>query len=295
MVTRKEFVNQAKAWIGRKESDGSFKEIVDIFNSKSPMKKGYSVPWCAEFVGAVAIKTNQKDVPITAGVKEMIAGFKAKKLFVEDDSFVPQPGDIIFFDWKDDGKGDDINGHSHVGIVEKVDTKIHTIEGNKNDAVGTRTIDINGKYIRGFAVPKFDEDKAEEPAKVDTKPVDIHADDYTVTVKKGDTLSKIAKANNVTLKEVIEDNPQIKNPDLIHPGDKVTIDPLNNNTKVADIPTGKTYTVKVNSYLRIRKGPGTDYPEIGKLYDGNKVTVTEEKNGFGKIGTDKWVSMKWVK
>lgn len=295
MATRKEFVAQAKAWIGRKESDGSFKEIVDIFNSKSPMKKGYSVPWCAEFVGAVAIKTNQKDVPITAGVKEMISGFKSRKLFIEDDKFVPSPGDIIFFDWDDDCKGDDVNGHSHVGIVEYVsNNKIHTIEGNKSDAVGTREISVNGRYIRGFATPKFDAEKAEpvEPAK---PTVDIHADDYTVTVKKGDTLSKIAKANNVTLKEVIEDNPQIKNPNLIHPGDKITIDPLNNNAKVADIPTGKTYTVKVNSYLRIRKGPGTDYPEIGKLYDGNKVTVTEEKNGFGKIGTDKWVSMKWVK
>lgn len=42
-------------------------------------------------------------------------------------------------------------------------------------------------------------------------------------VKKGDTLTKIAKAHKVTLKKLIAANPQIKNPDLIHPGDKITI------------------------------------------------------------------------
>lgn len=45
----------------------------------------------------------------------------------------------------------------------------------------------------------------------------------TYKVKKGDTLSKIAKANKVTLKKLITANPQIKNPDLIHPGDIITI------------------------------------------------------------------------
>ena len=45
----------------------------------------------------------------------------------------------------------------------------------------------------------------------------------TYKVKKGDTLTKIAKAHKVTLKKLINANPQIKNPDLIHPGDIITI------------------------------------------------------------------------
>lgn len=45
----------------------------------------------------------------------------------------------------------------------------------------------------------------------------------TYKVKKGDTLSKIAKAHKVTLKKLIAANPQTKNPDLIHPGDIITI------------------------------------------------------------------------
>ncbi len=45
----------------------------------------------------------------------------------------------------------------------------------------------------------------------------------TYTVQSGDTLSAIAEANGITLAEVIRLNPQIENPDLIHPGDEVTI------------------------------------------------------------------------
>lgn len=45
----------------------------------------------------------------------------------------------------------------------------------------------------------------------------------TYKVKKGDTLTKIAKAHKVTLKSLKAANPQIKNPDLIHPGDIITI------------------------------------------------------------------------
>ena len=45
----------------------------------------------------------------------------------------------------------------------------------------------------------------------------------TYKVKKGDTLSKIAKAHKVTLKKLIAANPQIKNPDLIYPNQIINI------------------------------------------------------------------------
>lgn len=43
------------------------------------------------------------------------------------------------------------------------------------------------------------------------------------TVKKGDTLSGIAYSHNMTLKQIIELNPQIPNPNLIYPGQKICI------------------------------------------------------------------------
>lgn len=42
-------------------------------------------------------------------------------------------------------------------------------------------------------------------------------------VKAGDTLGKIAAANNTTLKDILALNPQITNPDLIHVGDLIKI------------------------------------------------------------------------
>ena len=43
------------------------------------------------------------------------------------------------------------------------------------------------------------------------------------TVKKGDTLWGIAGKFGVALKELIAANPQIRNPNLIYPGDRVVI------------------------------------------------------------------------
>jgi spore coat assembly protein SafA len=45
----------------------------------------------------------------------------------------------------------------------------------------------------------------------------------THTVERGDTLSEIAEKNGVSLSALIAANPQIKNPDLIYPGEKISI------------------------------------------------------------------------
>ncbi|TGB05518.1 SafA/ExsA family spore coat assembly protein [Halobacillus salinus] len=59
----------------------------------------------------------------------------------------------------------------------------------------------------------------------------IHAQTTdTYTVKSGDTLWKISKKYQIGLSEIINANPQFSNPDLIYPGDRVTI-PLKPNIK----------------------------------------------------------------
>lgn len=44
-----------------------------------------------------------------------------------------------------------------------------------------------------------------------------------VSVLPGDNLTKIAKRCNTTLQNILDLNPQIKNPDIIHPGDQIRI------------------------------------------------------------------------
>jgi LysM repeat protein len=45
----------------------------------------------------------------------------------------------------------------------------------------------------------------------------------TYTVKKGDSLWRIAKMYNLTLNQIIKLNPQIKNPNLIYVGQTVYV------------------------------------------------------------------------
>ena len=166
-------VEQAKEWLGRKESDGSHKEIIDVYNAHKPLARGYKVKckpngdgvndaWCATFVSAVAIKVGYTDIiPTECSCNQMIALFQKMGAWVENDERKPVPGDIIFYDWEDSGKGDNRGGANHVGIVEAVNgDTIHVIEGNYSNAVKRRYLRVNGKFIRGYGVPKYDQKKS---------------------------------------------------------------------------------------------------------------------------------------
>jgi LysM repeat protein len=88
----------------------------------------------------------------------MISLFKNLGEWVENDAYTPSAGDVIFYDWQDSGSGDNTGGSDHVGIVEKVSgATITVIEGNYSDSVKRRTIQVNGRYIRGYGVPKYND------------------------------------------------------------------------------------------------------------------------------------------
>ena len=162
MVCATNIVKQAQAWLGKKESDGSFKAIIDVYNSHKPLARGYAVKytdeWCATFVSAVAIKCGAtKIIPTECSCLQMIELFKKLGSWQEKDNYTCKAGDIIFYDWEDSGKGDNTGTPNHVGIVENVSREtITVIEGNKSSAVARRVIKLNGRYIRGFGVPKYD-------------------------------------------------------------------------------------------------------------------------------------------
>lgn len=151
-----QLINQAKSWIGCKESDGSHKKIIDTYNAHSPLARGYKVKytdaWCATFVSACAIKCGATDIiPTECSCGNMITLMKNKGIWIEDDNITPNAGDIIMYDWdKKDGWPE------HVGIVEKISGGIITvIEGNKSDAVARRTISVGDASIRGYGRPKY--------------------------------------------------------------------------------------------------------------------------------------------
>ena len=158
---RDQIIAQARAWLGKKESDGSHREIIDVYNSHKPLARGYAVKytdaWCATFVSALAIKCGLTDIiPTECGCGQMVTLFQKLGEWIENDAYLPSPGDVIFYDWQDSGSGDNTGWPDHVGIVEEVSGKTITIiEGNKSNYVSRRTLQVNGKYIRGYGVPKY--------------------------------------------------------------------------------------------------------------------------------------------
>ena len=60
-------------------------------------------------------------------------------------------------------------------------------------------------------------------------------------------------------------------------------------------PDVQKYQVKVGDYLSIRTGPSTDFEKIGELLNGAIVTILEERDGWGRITGDSWVSMSYLK
>lgn len=178
MSARDDIIRVAKSYIGVTGGSTAHADILHYFNSVKP--DGYTAkksdPWCSEFVSACAIqafgkKTAQEYFPLSAACTYMINKAKKMGIWIEKDSFTPQKGDFILYDWDDKKPStDNKNQPDHVGIVEKVaDGKMTIIEGNYGNKVKRRTLSINGRYIRGFVTPHYEKIKTD---KVVLKPLD---------------------------------------------------------------------------------------------------------------------------
>ena len=219
---RNELVNNAKSFLGAKQGSAKHKAIINVFNKVKPdgWAMTYSAAWCAAFASGIAIDTfgvnkAKKYFPLSANCGTIISKARNMGIWVESDSYVPNKGDWILYDWDDSGRGDNKGGPDHVGIVDTVKkSKIIVIEGNKgsSSAVGERSVPIDGRYIRGFVTPKYSA-MATKAKKTKT---------IVYTVKRGDTLSAIAAKYGTTVKAIAAEN-GIKNVNLIYVGQKLRI------------------------------------------------------------------------
>ena len=140
MYKRSVIVSTAQNFIGMSEADPEYKnKILEVYNQK-PLPRGYALKpndaWCAAFVSTVGILCGYDEIILKeCSCQKMLEKYKKANRFIENDSYKPLPGDIIFYDWNDSGIGDCTGAPDHVGIVEKIEGKYITIiEGNyKND------------------------------------------------------------------------------------------------------------------------------------------------------------------
>lgn len=161
MSDRQKPIKYLEQYIGVKEGSAGHKAILKVFNDSglcSRYKMTVNDAWCATAVSAAFIASGLSGIfpCVECSCEYMINLAKKAGIWIENDSYVPSTGDVILYDWQDNGVGDCTGWSDHVGIVKSVSNGvIHVIEGNKSNTVGNRDISVNGRYIRGFIAPKY--------------------------------------------------------------------------------------------------------------------------------------------
>lgn len=200
---RNMIVFQAKKWLGCNEKNGTHKPIIDLYNTQKPLPRNYKVKytdeWCATFVSAVVIACDATAyVGTECSCTKMIEDAKKKGTWVENDAYIPSPGDFILYDWQDkSGTKDNTGTVEHIGIVEYVQNGVITvIEGNKGEAVSRRQVAVNGKYIRGFIAPNY-------PVDIEQMAKDVIAGLYGVGAERKKALGKNYAAVQKRVNELV--------------------------------------------------------------------------------------------
>ncbi|MDB4425699.1 pesticin C-terminus-like muramidase [bacterium] len=140
-----------------------------------------------------------------------------------------------------------------------------------------------------------------------------------IEVKAGDTLTAIAEEKGVSVQSVIDANPQIKNPDLIRPGEKVTLPGMLSTAgkllktatdpeapaPVSEDPDREFYQsgIPLEDRFPAEAGTGTDPRELGGAEGYGSVGIMSDprnlngEEGYGKLtkGSNANVDFDFIK
>lgn len=136
-------------------------------------------------------------------------------------------------------------------------------------------------FIEDFLESPEKAQEVEEPKKETPK------ESTKYTVKKGETLSEIAKDFKTTVQALAELN-NIKNPDKILAGQTLVISAGASTTKKVRVSTPKN--------LNIRAEATTFSKKVGLLSFNEVVEITTEKAGWGKLADNRgWICLAFTK
>lgn len=190
-------------------------------------------------------------------------------------------------------KGDTLNQ-----IAKKYNVKLSELLEYNPQIKNANLININQKIYIPQPLVAQDSVRAAETKKSqktetvqnkETPKTSVDKATTTYTVKKGDTLAKIAKAHDITLNELVAANPQIKNINLINVNQKINIP----SKESADVTPAKTEEKKswwgrlidkIKSFFGIGKSDSVKKEEKTNSIDRtNKIpsnlTMDDLKNG----------------
>ena len=165
---RQRVVATANQWIGIKQGSAAHAALIETYNTITPLPRSHKMSkteyWCAAYVSAVAVQASVTDIfALECSCTKMVEQYKQMGRWMEKDDYRPSPGDVPFYRW-DDGANykttDQTKNPNHVGIVvESNGDSFVVIEGNRTingvSQVAYRTMEVNGRYIRGFGLPDY--------------------------------------------------------------------------------------------------------------------------------------------
>ncbi len=212
---------------------------------------------------------------------ELIEAAKKMGCWQENDTYVPSPGDAILYDWQDNGIGDNTGNPDHVGTVIEVHKESDYMvieEGNYSNAVKKRTLSINGKFIRGFITPKYDDNTVAAPGLSKDKDIKTIAHEVIVGLwGSGENRKKLLTEYGYSYSEVQNMVNQILNGSAVTPSN--TKQDQNQSVSKKVVATcsakqfNKTYAgeYKTTAVLYCRNDAGTNKKAICKIPAGTKV------------------------
>ncbi|MDA0635794.1 CHAP domain-containing protein [Nonomuraea sp. MCN248] len=141
--------------LGYREKNGQHTKFGHWYAERVDDPQYKNAPWCDMFLAWAADK---------AGLTEYVGQFawtpSHAVWFIEQDAWTrkPEPGALVFFDWKG---GESYKGIDHVGVVERVvGGKIHTIEANVDRVWLKRKVRDTDKVV-GYGLPRVVKANAE--------------------------------------------------------------------------------------------------------------------------------------
>ena len=155
--TRKDLLAIAQTQLGYHESTRNYTVDADgKLHGYTRYGAWYGYPhgeWCAMFVSFCLNYADIHEISYYAGVSPWVEKLTELNRYRKAGEYTPIPGDLIFFDWKQDGYTD------HIGIVaelipatETQKAQIKVLEGNAAAQVKYEYYDQDSAKICGYAV-----------------------------------------------------------------------------------------------------------------------------------------------
>ena len=206
---REDVIAIAKTQLGYQESAKNYIVLEDGETIKGYTRYGawYGDPygdWCAMFASFVLNYAEVEGIPLDANCQHWIETLSKEEngLYRPADEYLPQPGDLVFFDFDIE---DEAPTADHVGLVVEImndedenPIKLKTIEGDSSDKVQYVTYELDDPAILGYGQLPEQEPEDEEP-------IEEPAEQFVLTAESEDGIAVTVTGDPESLPYPVEE------------------------------------------------------------------------------------------